>query len=75
MKRTATWEHVEKILELEKSPYTQNGHYLQVTKDKHLALYKAARAEGDGSPPTKKSKAAERPDTNGKDVQFVSLLQ
>lgn len=54
IKQISTWSHVRTILDLEKIPYTQNGHYIQVTKDKHLSLYKAARAEGE--PPAKKQK-------------------
>ena len=45
LKQEETWTKVKAILALEQNPYTQNGHYIQVTKDKHLAIYKAARAE------------------------------
>lgn len=40
-----TWDQIKVILELELDPYTQNSHYLQVTKAAHLGLYKAARAK------------------------------
>lgn len=63
-KHEDTWTNVEMILNLEKAmPYTQNSHYLQVTKDKNLSLYKAARAEArdnsDG-PPTKRPRMETR---------------
>ncbi|KAK7676574.1 hypothetical protein QCA50_020450 [Cerrena zonata] len=39
-----TWHDIEKMLKRESLPYTQNGHYYQVTKEKYLAKYKDARA-------------------------------
>ena len=43
-KREETLSLIENMLKWEYSPYTQNSHYYQVTKDKYLAKYKAARA-------------------------------
>ena len=40
----ATRTQIGYILQYESTPYTQNGHYLQVTKDKYLARYKDVRA-------------------------------
>lgn len=61
-KHSATWNNLKSVLDLEKRPYTQNGHYLQVTKDKYLSRYKAARAEAaatsEGQPPPKRQKRA-----------------
>ncbi|KAI0706855.1 P-loop containing nucleoside triphosphate hydrolase protein [Cerioporus squamosus] len=39
-----TVSHLKTILELETSPYTQNHHYFQESRDKWLAKYKDARA-------------------------------
>ena len=68
-KHSATWINVKTVLDLEKRPYTQNGHYLQVTKDKYLSKYKAARAEAaaasEGQPATKKRKRAVKEVENG----------
>ena len=43
-KREETLSLIEKMLKWESSPYTQNSHYYQVTKEKYLTKYKAARA-------------------------------
>ncbi|KAI0791138.1 P-loop containing nucleoside triphosphate hydrolase protein [Abortiporus biennis] len=44
LKRAETLKVIQRSLINEKSPYTQNDHYMQVTKDKYLAKYKDARA-------------------------------
>lgn len=38
-------EHLEAILEVELTPYTQNDHYYEASKDKFLTRYKDLRAE------------------------------
>ncbi|KAI0079853.1 hypothetical protein K474DRAFT_477367 [Panus rudis PR-1116 ss-1] len=43
-KGAATISEVEKILKRERIPFTQNNHYLQVTKSKCLAKFKGMRA-------------------------------
>ncbi|KAI0753579.1 hypothetical protein BC629DRAFT_1554707 [Irpex lacteus] len=44
-KQTAVMStRVRDTLELESTPFTQNGHYYQVTKAKYLSLYKDARS-------------------------------
>ncbi|TCD63212.1 hypothetical protein EIP91_005824 [Steccherinum ochraceum] len=56
-----TWKQILFALGCEGRPYTQNGHYLQVTKDKWLAKYKDARAGktpfNDGPSPKKRRTA------------------
>ncbi|KAH8092249.1 P-loop containing nucleoside triphosphate hydrolase protein [Cristinia sonorae] len=42
-KHDDTWKQILFVLQCEGTPFTQNGHYLQVTKDKYLAKYKNAR--------------------------------
>ena len=37
-------EHLEAILEVELTPYTQNDHYYEASKDKFLTEYKDLRA-------------------------------
>ncbi|PSR74398.1 hypothetical protein PHLCEN_2v9906 [Hermanssonia centrifuga] len=45
-KQDETWITVQMILDVEKTMlFTQDSHYLQVTKHKYLALYKAGRAD------------------------------
>ena len=39
-----TKRHIHTILEYEKFPFTQNGHYFQECRDKWLSKYKDARA-------------------------------
>ncbi|KDQ60446.1 hypothetical protein JAAARDRAFT_191825 [Jaapia argillacea MUCL 33604] len=50
--------YVESILEIERAPYTQNGHYYDACKDKWLAKYKDARA---GKPSIPAQQPAPRP--------------
>ncbi len=58
LKQDQTWAKVNDILNLEKLAYTQNSHDLQLIKDKHMALYKAARAKSkkSGEAPSKQTK-------------------
>ncbi|KAH8092248.1 P-loop containing nucleoside triphosphate hydrolase protein [Cristinia sonorae] len=58
-KHEETWKQIIFVLQCEGTPYTQNGHYLQVTKDKYLAKYKNARdgiAAFDDQPSPKRRK-------------------
>ncbi|GJE96959.1 Dynamin domain-conaining protein [Phanerochaete sordida] len=43
VQKEVAWERVKDILDREKTPFTQNKHYYQASKDKFLSMYKSAR--------------------------------
>lgn len=57
--KNIAWERVKDVLDREKTPFTQNTHYLQVSRSKFLSMYKKARADPEdisGVPPLKRRK-------------------